>query len=303
MDQAKLEKMLIMMKELSDNEQYTIQDLARRHHTTTRTIYRYLDTFHEAGFTVVKKSPGVYCLATLGKKIVDLGKLVMFSEEEAFIVSSLISQLDNSNSLKKTLARKLSAVANSTSIADFVVNKSTTRQVEMLNKAISDKRKAVLRGYESGHSETITDRLVEPFQFTTNLAYIMAFEESSGQVKTFKISRIKSVDLTEQPWEYEDRHEVEPQDAFRMSGELKYPVKLELSMEAKNLLVEEFPKAVKDLHKTSTGKWVLNTKVSSMKGIGRFVIGMAGDVRIVSSEELKVYVRECRDKVDRMIGE
>ena len=304
MEQAKIERLLKLMIELTDNEQTTVEDLARRLDTTTRTIYRYLDTFEQAGFSVVKISPRVYTLATLGDRIVDLGKLVMFSREEAFIVKNLIDQLDNSNTLKMTLARKLSAVANTKSIADFVVNKATTRQVELLHEAMEKKRQVILRDYESGHTKTISDRLVEPFKFTTNLADIDAYEPSSGMVKTFKISRIKDVEILDKRWEFPALHQSEPQDAFRMKGEKVYPVKLELSLMAKNLLVEEFPMAAKDLHRTSTGKWILDTKVSRMEGVGRFVIGLAGEIKIAGCPpELRAYLRGCRDKVDAMIGE
>ena len=303
MDQAKIERLLVLMMELSNNEQTTVEDLARRLHTTTRTIYRYLDTFEEAGFKVVKKSPGVYSLAKIGDKIVDLGKLVMFSPEEAFIVKTLIAQLSNSNSVKRTLAMKLSAVAGSKSIADFVVNKATTRQAQMLHEAMEKKRQVILHDYESGHTRTISDRLVEPFKFTTNLADVEAYEPSSGMAKIFKISRIREVEVTETGWQYERLHQGKPQDAFRMMGDMVYPVKLELTLMAKNLLVEEFPMAARNLHRTSTGKWILNTRVSKMEGVARFVMGLAAEIRILEAPELVEYIREYSQNISRMIGE
>ena len=303
MDQAKIERLLVLMMELSDNEQTTVDDLARRFHTTTRTIYRYLDSFEDAGFAVNKVSPKVYSLTKLGDKIVDFGKLVMFSQEEAFVVRNLISQLDNSNSFKKTLAMKLSAVAGSKSIADFVVNKATSRQAQMLHEAMEKHRQVILHDYESGHTKTISDRLVEPFKFTTNLADVLAYEPSSGMVKTFKISRMKEVEVTQTPWKFKSLHKEYPQDAFRMTGEMIYPVKLELSLRAKSLLEEEFPMALKDLHRTSTGKWILNTKVSKMEGIGRFVMGLAAEVKILEGPELIEYIRDYSGHIAKLIGE
>lgn len=297
MDQAKLERMLLLMKELSDNEQKTVSDLARGLHTTTRSIYRYIDTFRSAGFSVMKRYPQVYCLTTLGTKFVDFSRLVMFSQEEAFIVSNLISSLDNSNTLKKGLARKLSAVCGSVSLAEFVANRATARQVGQLQKAIEEKRQAVLRSYESGHSHSVRDRLVEPFRFTVNLTDILAFEPESGEVKTFRISRMGSVEVLDTPWQNESLHAVEEHDVFRMSGDREIPVRIELSLYAKNLLVEEFPVASRDLRRTSTGKWILDTKVRSLAGVGRFVVGLAGEVRIVKSPELAEYVGEFARKV------
>ena len=302
MDQAKLEKMLIMMKELSDNDKYTVQDLARMHHTTTRTIYRYLDTFQAAGFSVQKRAPGLYSLTTLGKKFVDFSKLVMFSQEEAFIVSNLISMLDDTNTLKKGLSRKLATVYESTCIADFVTNKATTRQVEALNEAIKTERQVILHGYESGHSHTVSDRRVEPFRFTTNLADVLAVDLKDGKVKTFKICRVQSVEVLKDRWEYKYRHAEEQQDAFRMTGSTEIPVKLEMDLMAKNILLEEYPMAARDLHKTSTGKWVLQTKVRDLKGVGRFVIGLADRVKIVKSPELVEYIRSFQKEIDSLVA-
>lgn len=303
MDQAKLEKMLVMMKELSDNEQYTVQDLARTHHTTTRTIYRYLDTFTQAGFSVIKKAPGVYCLTTLGKRFVDFSKLVMFSQEEAFIVSNLISSLDNTNALKKSLSRKLASVYDSTCIADFVTNKATTKQVEALNEAIRTEKQVILHGYESGNSHTISDRRVEPFRFTTNFADVQALDLHDKKAKTFKVARIQSVEVLKDKWECKAYHKDESQDAFRMSGTDEIPVKLELSLMAKNLLLEEYPMAARDLHKTSTSKWILNTKVHDLRGIGRFVVSLAGEIKIVKSPELVEYIKNFQNRIDSMLSD
>ena len=60
------------------------------------------------------------------------------------------------------------------------------------------------------------------------------------------------------------------------------PVKLELSLMAKDLLIEEFPLAEKDIRKEDD-KWILETMVSGMEGVGRFVLGLSHEVKIIDS--------------------
>ena len=48
--------------------------------------------------------------------------------------------------------------------------------------------------------------------------------------------------------------------------------------------------AEKDLRRED-GKWVLRTVVHSHEGVGRFVIGLAADVKILEGEGLKGYVK------------
>ena len=56
MDQPKLERLLRLMKLLTANTTYDIDQLAERLQMSRRTVYRYIDTFREAGFVTKSKS-------------------------------------------------------------------------------------------------------------------------------------------------------------------------------------------------------------------------------------------------------
>ena len=47
MDQPKIERMLRLMKMLTANTLYTVDDVAERLGMSRRTVYRYIDTFRE----------------------------------------------------------------------------------------------------------------------------------------------------------------------------------------------------------------------------------------------------------------
>ena len=100
-------------------------------------------------------------------------------------------------------------------------------------------------------------------------------------------------------WQHEDEHDKGYLDAFRMQGKEPTRVKLEMTLRAKNLLCEEFPLAEPDITEKD-GKYILDTKVSKMEGVGRFVIGLMGDIRVLDSPELEKYVQEYVQK--NMIG-
>ena len=98
------------MKLLSDNVNYSISELGDKLGMSTRTIYRYIDSFKNAGFAVTKLYSDVYKLSSMPRKSIDIDKLVYFSEEEAYLVNSLIDRLVPSNTLKANLRQKLSAI-------------------------------------------------------------------------------------------------------------------------------------------------------------------------------------------------
>lgn len=289
MDQPKIERLLRLIKMMSGHENYTIDQLADKLGTSYRSIYRYIDTFKECGFVVLKVRSNVYKLGKMPKNHLDLKNLIYFSEEEAYIINSLIDGLDSSNVLKGTLKKKLAAIYNSIGQIDYVVNREAAEHIEGLGKAIRDKKRVILKGYESSHSNEISDRFIEPFEFTTNCIDVWGYDIEKQENRVFKISRIDRVSILEDDWTNESKHQKSKTDCFRISGFTQTPVRLELSMMAKNLLLEEFPLAEKDL-KLVDYRWILDTMVSGMEGIGRFVIGLASEVKIIDSPELEDYI-------------
>ena len=290
MEQPKIERLLRLMKMMSGNTNFTVDELAERLGISYRSIYRYIDTFKESGFVVEKLHSNVYKLGKMPKSYVDLKRLIYFSEEEAYIINSLINSLDNTNALKTNLLKKLSAVYNSTSIANYTCNKESALSIESLGEAIKDRKKVILKNYESGNSHKVSDRLVEPFEFTTNMIDVWCYDLEKKENKVFKISRIGEVRVLEEDWSEEDAHRKSITDCFRMSGFEQTPVKLEMGIMAKNLLLEEYPMAEKDLKKEGD-RWILETTVSDMAGVGRFVIGLAHDIKVIDSPELVEYIR------------
>ena len=290
MEQPKIERLLRLMKMMSGNTKFTVDELAERLGISYRSIYRYIDTFKESGFVVEKLHSNVYKLGKMPKSYVDLKRLIYFSEEEAYIINSLINSLDNTNALKTNLLKKLSAVYNSTSIANYTCNKESALSIESLGEAIKDRKKVILKNYESGNSHKVSDRLVEPFEFTTNMIDVWCYDLEKKENKVFKISRIGEVRVLEEEWSEEEAHRKSITDCFRMSGFEQTPVKLEMGIMAKNLLLEEYPLAEKDLKKEGD-RWILETMVSDMAGVGRFVIGLAHDIKVIDSPELVEYIR------------
>ena len=292
MDQPKIERVLRLMTLMSGSVEYTVDELARKLDTSYRSIYRYIDTFKACGFAVEKVHGNVYRLAKLSPKYPDLDKLVYFSEEEAYLVNHLIDRLDPTNALKAGLQRKLAAIYSSTSIADFIDQRSNAANVEALSRAVRENRAVRLVRYESGHSGQIRDRRVEPFGFTTNYIDVWAFDLEDGRNKIFKISRIEEVEVLEDaPWTHEAEHEREGMDVFRMAGREEFRVRLRLTMKAKNLLVEEYPLAERDLAPDGDG-WILDTGICAVAGVGRFVAGLANEISILEGEPLRDYLRE-----------
>lgn len=290
MDQPKIERMLRLMQLLSGNKIYTLDELSDTLDLSRRSLFRYFDTFKNAGFVVQCIGDGRYRMTTLNKEYTDLSQLVYFSEEEAIVVSHLIENLDGTNALKAGLKQKLAAVYDSTSISDYIENKGKSEVVETLANAVKTKHQVLLKDYSSAHSGKSKDYVLEPYKFTKGFVDIIAFDPLTGINKTFKISRINSVKMLE-PWQFEDYHEEQPIDSFRMSGSPIEHVKLKLTLRAKNLLTEEFP--VTSIEVTQVKRsWFWEGDVNALEGIGRFVLGLPHEVSVEKGPKLKAWLTE-----------
>lgn len=291
MDQPKIERLLRLMQYLSGNVYYSIDDLSEKLGLSRRTIYRYIDTFKDAGFVVQKTNDGIFRMANTRNSDIDLSKIVYFSEEEAFVVNSLIDSLDDTNVLKRELKLKLSAVYEATNIGKYTINKGASKTIGDLAAAIKNKRTVVLHRYSSSSSNKVKDYQVEPYSFTTNYMDIWAFDVNDMQNKTFKVARIGEVEVLENGWVNESAHQEEPTDSFRSHSNQAFHVKLKLTQVAKNRMVEEFPLTAREIRQDDDG-WYYEGDVRSMEGIGRFVLGLPEHITILEGKEVQQYVKE-----------
>ena len=295
MDQAKIERVLRLIKMMTGNVSYSIEEMAERLDTSTRSIYRYIETFKEAGFVVHKKN-GCYSLGKESPHFKQISQLIHFTDEEAHIIGKLIDGIDDTNVVKQNLRRKLSSVYNCVAVADTIVKGKNSANVNSVIEAIEGKLQVCLKSYGSSSKGTVRDRYVEAFGFTTNYVQIWCYDLEDGRNKLFNTARIASVELSDKPWEHEGEHRQGYIDIFRFSGFERHRVRLELGLMSRNLILEEYPLSEKYISPASDGRWLLDTEVCNYRGICRFYLGLASDIKIVDSPDFASYVRDFINK-------
>lgn len=297
MDQPTIERLLRIMKMLTVNNMYTIEDMAQRLNVSQRTVYRYIESFRDAGF-IIKKKGSYMQLDKSSPYFKDISELVHFTDEEALILKSAIESIDETNLWKQNLKKKLYTVYNYKILADTVVHGKDAKNVTQLIEAIENKKQVILKNYSSAHGSTIRDRKVEPFAFTTNYVQVWCYDIEEQTNKLFKTSRISSINVLNEEWQYANEHQQGYIDIFRISSDNLYPITLKLNLRAASLLMEEYPLSVKYLEKKSDNKWILRTQVCSFEGVGRFISGLWEDIEIKESDQLKEYLQNRLEKLE-----
>ena len=302
MDQPKLERLLRLMKLLAANNYLSVEEIASRLSITPRSVYRYIDTFRSAGF-VIKRRNGCIRLDKSSPYFQEISELIHFTEEEAYILKSAIESIDENNILKQNLKKKLYTVYDYKILAETIVHSRHSRNVHQLVQAMENRQVVILKKYASSHGNDIRDRKVEAFSFTTNYEQVWCYCLEDREVKLFRVSRIGAVEMLPVLWQHKVEHVEGFIDIFRMHSNRKLPILLKLGLRATSLLEEEFPLAAPQLQKLPDNQWLLKTEVCSYEGVGRFVLGLPGEIEIIESPEFLDYISIQLDKMKEALLE
>lgn len=294
MDQPKVVRLLRVMQLLARTTYHSVDEIAALVECSDRTVYRYIESLRDAGFAIVKREGTIFQLVEPPKGGADPRQYVCFTDEEAAVLGRLIQCLDGSNPQREVLLRKITAIYDAAELHKMTIHHGLDRVLDNLQKAFDGHRVVIFHRYASACAGEYRDYTVEPFKMDVNCVNVAALDLRSGHNKIFKVARIGEVEVLPETWTREKEHAYPKLDVFRMSGEKAIHVRIALTLRARNLLLEEYP--LSEAHITEVnGRWIFDTNVMRLEGIGRFVMGLLDQVEILEGDALWDYVQErCR---------
>ena len=268
LNQHKILRVLQLITYLQETPHKTVQQLSSFLDTTERTVYRYLDLLRECGFDLHKDANQRFFIEA------EKENTIHFTNEEAQFLKQLVLSTGQKSTLKDSVLSKIYIKSELPMVASHLIQAKNGKIVERLTRAMLNKEQVLLKKYQSINTETISDRVVEPFGFTENYQTVMAYEPASEKNKTYNIDRIGSVEYLNQKFQYEGKHEQQVMDVFgfAFSGQ-KYPVKLEMSMKEYLLLKAQYPLIAPFVkYESKIDKYVLEVEVNDLRPINSFQI-------------------------------
>jgi predicted DNA-binding transcriptional regulator YafY len=270
-----------------------ITELSEKLGVTTRTVYRDLELLGQIGFAADELERGKYIIRGLEKETQKFEKNLQFTAEEAGILSQAVQSIANNHPMKKGLLEKLLTFSGMEDVLKVIVRHDISRNLEVLAKAVREKKQVHLRNYHSAHSGSISTRLVEPYAFSADGVFIKGFEHETLSNKTFKIERIEDVTMLDVKWRYEKRHEkTSVPDIFGINSGEKHWVKLSLSLRAARLLQEEYPLSRPYVNKEGTNTYLFHARINSFIGVSRFILGLCDEVEVLEPTALVDYLEK-----------
>jgi len=272
----------------------TKEELANDLEACIRTVERYIKLLRDLGFEI-EKSGKRFKIEKIDRQNLKHEDLIVFTLEEAATVKEALLNSKTTGMLQKSLLDKLYALTDLDQLSDTLYRVTVSKNISNIRFAIKHQEQVILKSYRSVSSEKVTDRVVEPLKFYDYFKYIIAFELSTQKIKQYKTERIGKVENTSTKFRFKDYHQNLGVDIFGMSADKPVKVKLLLGSRAQRLLVEEFPDAAPSVKKHK-GKYTFCGSVYSFEGIGRFVMGLLDDVKVIEPAGLNDYIKNKIEK-------
>ena len=203
----------------------TPRSLAGLLEISERSVYRYFDLIGQLGFEVKKSEAGRFYIEA------NEDECIPFTAQEVDYITKMVNSVGKNSTIGQSVLHKVGHYTEHQVAARNIYDANLGKIIEQLSIAIQEKKQVMLVKYFSARSETVTDRLVEPMQFTDNYEAISAFEVSTEQNKYFNIERISEVRLLDSDMFFEDQHEFFKPDVFGFQGkEMDKEVEFEMSL-------------------------------------------------------------------------
>jgi predicted DNA-binding transcriptional regulator YafY len=282
-NQNKILRVFQLINLLKSHPPKSICHLADVLESTERTLYRYFNLLEELGFELKRDE--------LNRVFISADKPseeISFTREEIVFLKKLLQSVGKKVKIKDSIIGKLLVHSDVQIGTKLALNAHLGKIVETINRGIETRRQVVLRKYHSLHTNSISDRIVEPISFTENYSAIIAFEVASKQNKIYNIDRIIAVEITRHPFRNGKLHHIAELDSFGFAkGNHEYPIELQLSMRAALLLKEEYPRSTDGIRAIQgKGLYTFKTVVYDLRPVARFIMGLSHEVNIVNSPTL-----------------
>lgn len=250
-----------------------VQDTAKKHFGIDTLPYLRIEPLYDNTVVAIHVEPHPY-------RVVELNNT-------AYLRVNAESREMPEQMRKEQLARKV------------FTNEGKAAALSRLQHAQTQKKCVVLHDYASSNSGKVSDRFVEAYDVRPEDGLVICYDRRKFTTRVFNINRIGYVEIKEdEPWKYPASHDKIEVDVFHMTGEKPIHISLQLDLMAKNLLIEEFPRAKNSVkpHKGDDNIWYFDTEVYQLEGVGRFYMGLANHIKILDAPELKQYVNDFSKK-------
>lgn len=227
----------------------------------------------------------------------ELKYLAPLSDEDKLLIKKALNKY--STAQQTALSNKLDSLYDFQQLGLEALRRPHLEKINILTKAIEDKKRVVLERYRSRNSNTERDREVEPIIIDPNSQMLRALNVETLKSVHFKLSRMDRVRLLDKDWVHEAAHKNHPADVFDIVNQYRTNVDLTLNVSAYNDLVERHPAARNHIRPGSQpDTFAFEAGVNQgFIGLTQFILANWHDVEVHGPKKLKDHLAETAMKL------
>jgi predicted DNA-binding transcriptional regulator YafY len=282
----KVVRIFRLLDSLSKFPPKTIDKLAQMIDVSPKTVYKDIHIITSLGYDIDKDDQHRYYIKNSAPHQYHL------EDAEKKLIIGLVKEAGLNTNTINSITQKLKSKTYPDA-SNFKMMKQLN-VIRILIDAIAQKMPVILIQYQSTTlGSKKRDRHVLPLYFDEMRMTFTAFDYEKGQAQLFKVSRMEDITLASGK-DYGSIPENLPiVDAFGFAGNMAFDVNLLLSKRAATLLTEEFLLSGQYLQSGADEMfpYVFHSKVCGYEGVGRFVLGMMTEIKVVGDEGFKSYLK------------
>lgn len=295
---------------------YTRRQLAKQTGVHVDTIKADMKLMGDVGYELEYDKEYRYGFSQ-DRLVEELKDLLALSTEEQWLLLNALKLVGTQSSSMGRLTERLHAVFGRQAQLEAGYNAAGVHQVgeaappylidsqqwrrpyltkfQLLERAKRQCKRVVLVDYRSSNSNEVRDRLVEPFYAKMEDDTLQAFDVDRGKLRHFRLSRIRRIRMTDEPWANEAEHKILATDPFRIVDDEQELVHLRLKVGAYNELVERFPLTRAYIQEDAEeGIYDFQCHVNHrFYGLTNFILGFHHQiVEVVAPEALRLHLEK-----------
>ncbi|MDR3586358.1 MAG: YafY family protein [Desulfosporosinus sp.] len=277
----------------------TAKELAERFEVSVRTIYRDIDTLSSAGIPIYASQGKGGGISLLDDYI--LNKSILSENEQNEILFALQSLTVTQNPETDRVLSKLSSLFNKNKINWIEVDlshwgsdKHKICEFTLLKNAILNHQIIEFNYYNSSGEKS--SRKVEPIKliFKVKAWYLQGFCLSKNANRTFKISRMSNVQVTQEI--FVDRLPKElPEDIKEQSSQKWIAVQLKISPQGAYRVFDEFDE--KEITKNQDGSFTIATALPESEWLFGYILSFGTDIEVLTPQNIRAMIRNKLDEI------
>ena len=276
----------------------TAKQLSAQFGVSQRTIYRDIDLLSIAGIPIYTEKGSGGGIKLLPEFV--LNKSILSEKEQSDILSALQALSGVEDVETSQVLKKLSAIFNKDTENWLQVDLSSW---DFSGKAFfKDFKKAILErritefDYYSSHGEK-THRRVEPVQlwFKSKAWYIIGFCLTRQDYRTFKLTRIKNLKITDKIFLQRNQPIIYPNFDPSEDKEQYQTIKLKINPELTYRVYDEFDEQM--LAKQPDGSFVVTISMPEDEWIHGYILSFGEHIEVLEPESMRNAIKNKAKKI------